>query len=147
MQCRFKMEYKLFTIVRYNYRDYNSICTCICIMAASRIYVYVLPTHCHCHRAPVPGCFFALCLCPPTSIDRGNNKKRSPLILVAPCLSGLCLGLTVDQPTSRLKVHWECIGICYLLQATVYSISISIPLVLVLPWSGSHLLALVRTIP
>jgi hypothetical protein len=25
MQCRFKMEYKLFTIVRYNYRDYNMI--------------------------------------------------------------------------------------------------------------------------
>ncbi len=23
MQCRFKMEYMLFTIVRYNYRDYN----------------------------------------------------------------------------------------------------------------------------
>ena len=23
MQCRFKMEYRLFTIVRYNYRDYN----------------------------------------------------------------------------------------------------------------------------
>ncbi len=25
MQCRFKMEYRLFTIVRYNYRDYNSV--------------------------------------------------------------------------------------------------------------------------
>ncbi len=24
MQCRFKMEYRLFTIVRYNYRDYNT---------------------------------------------------------------------------------------------------------------------------
>jgi hypothetical protein len=24
MQCRFKMEYRLFTIVRYNYRDYNN---------------------------------------------------------------------------------------------------------------------------
>ncbi len=24
MQGRFKMEYKLFTIVRYNYRDYNT---------------------------------------------------------------------------------------------------------------------------
>ncbi len=24
MQGRFKMEYRLFTIVRYNYRDYNS---------------------------------------------------------------------------------------------------------------------------
>ncbi len=26
MQGRFKMEYRLFTIVRYNYRDYNSAC-------------------------------------------------------------------------------------------------------------------------
>ncbi len=24
MQCRFKMECRLFTIVRYNYRDYNT---------------------------------------------------------------------------------------------------------------------------
>ncbi len=24
MQCRFKMEYRLFTIVPYNYRDYNT---------------------------------------------------------------------------------------------------------------------------
>ncbi len=24
MQYRFKMEYRLFTIVRYNYRDYNT---------------------------------------------------------------------------------------------------------------------------
>ena len=24
MQGRFKMEYRLFTIVRYNYRDYNN---------------------------------------------------------------------------------------------------------------------------
>jgi hypothetical protein len=24
MQGRFKMEYRLFTIVRYNYRDYNT---------------------------------------------------------------------------------------------------------------------------
>ncbi len=26
MQGRFKMEYRLFTIVRYNYKDYNTAC-------------------------------------------------------------------------------------------------------------------------
>jgi hypothetical protein len=43
MQCRFKMEYRLFTIVlvRYNYRDYNICSTYIIISLIPVIYWFI----------------------------------------------------------------------------------------------------------